>query len=561
MRALLASGLALLALGCAKLDRGGPAFALTVAPTQARLLPSGSLLASVEVVSQDGFAGSVDLVAEGLGGDLTVTFQPSTVTVPAHGSVRASFTVRASDTASAAQRVLRVLGRGAEEEHAVELRLDIPAATVFPVTTFLGENPSNLPFLAYQDGDGPWTALEGQGGVYKLPVTDVEGRFGVIYGAVCRIGDFSSWDVNAFHLTLRDTQALFVAFFCNPGPGPQPTLFDLGGALRNTAGQPGLISTSTGLWSFEGGAPRYDLKVYKGLGDLVAATYPDPDTYIPSRILVERGRDAQASATRDLDFGAEGAAPLARQPIVRPALSPGESFRAGVQYQTGRGQVAILGNGADLAEFAPFPAALARTGDVTVYGFQASGPETVRTVYGSTTATPGPLTPRLPSAVPPFTVSATSSPRLRLGLSWEAITPRPESHTASLVQRTEREETYWYVSFSRAWLREGTRFTWAPPDLSAVPGFDPAFLFRPGVAVQVQMSQGGNQTVPDGLQGLLSRLSAPASHGRNLPGGVASRSGAPPYPGPFRIRRMPRAETAATSLESFFASRLQFLVP
>jgi hypothetical protein len=558
MRALMVAGLVLLAPGCAKLDRGGPAFALTVSPGQARLLPSGSVTATVEITSLEGYAGPVDLAAEGLGGDLAVAFQPARVTLPAQGSIRAALTVRAADTAPAAQRILRILGRGADEEHAVELKLEIPAATVFPVTTFQGETPANLPFLAYQDGDGPWTALEGQGGAYKLPVTNPAGRFAVVYGSICRIGDFTSWDVNAFHLTLRDTQALFVAFFCNPGPGPQPTLFDLGGALRGTAGQPGLISASTGLWSFEGGAPRYDLKVYKGLGDLVAGTYPDPDTYIPSRLIVERGRDAQAPATRDLDFAAEGAAPLPRQPIARPALAPGEAFRAGVQYQTGRGQVAILGNGADLAEYAPFPPALGRTGDATLYGFQASGPDTVRTVYGSTPAQPGPLTPRLPSLPPPFTVSAAGTARLRLCLAWEAVTPRPESHTASLVQRTEREEAYWYVSFSRAWLGEGTRFTWTPPDLSAVPGFEPGFLFRPGVGVQVQMSQGGSQTVPEGFQGLLARLAAPA---RNLPAAEASRPGDRPHTGPFRVRRVPRAEAAAASLESFYASRILNFVP
>ncbi len=562
MRAGLCAFLVLLALAC---GGGGtsappPAFTLSLSPASARLLPSARVTTTVVVTAEPGFAGSVDLDAQGLGGDLTAQFQPGRVEVPRGGSVQAVLTVQAADTAAAAQRVVTVRGSAGGDLRTAELHLDIPAAKIFPVTTFLNQDQANLTFLAYQDGNGPWISVEGQGGLYKLPITDGAGRFGLVYGAICRVGDFTSWDVNGFFETTFDTSALYVAFLCDPQPGPPADTFALGGLLRNTGGLSGLISANSGLWSFDAGAPRYDLRLYRGLGDFVAATYPDLQTYIPSRLIVERRRDTQGADTRDLDFSAEGQDPLPRQPIFLPALESGETLRGSVQYQTAGGQTVFLGNGVDLAEYAPFPPAAAVPGDSYVYGFQASAGSASRTVVGSTTASPGPLTPRLPSPFAPFSVTSaapSSGPgRLRLGLTWDAIAPTPELHQATLVQRSGLEEAYWYASFSRRWLGEMGRFAWVPPDLTAIPGFDSHFYFRPAVGMQVSMSQSGSQAalgLPEPLlQGFAKASRAPAAEGGEA---APSRGRA------FQVRRVPGVLQAAAPPEYFYATRQLNLTP
>lgn len=565
MRAILCPLLALLGLACGggRTSAPPPAFSLSLAPASARLLPSARITTTVVVTAEPGFAGGVDLEVQGLGGDLTAQFQPNRVEVPPGGSVQAALTVQAADTAPAAQRVLTVRGSAGGDLRTAELRLDIPAAKIFPVTTFLNQDQANLTFLAYQDGNGPWTSVEGQGGLYKLPITDGAGRFGLVYGAVCRVGEFTSWDVNGFFETTFDTSALYVAFLCNPQPGPPADTFALGGLLKNTGGLSGLISANSGLWSFDPGAPRYDLRLYRGLGDFVAATYPDLQTFIPSRLIVERRRDTQGADTRDLDFGAEGQDPLPRQPIHLPARESGETLRGSVQYQTSGGQTVFLGNGVDLAEYAPFPPAAAVPGDSYVYGFQASAGSASRTVVGSTTASPGPLTPRLPSPFAPFTVpsAAGASGRLRMGLAWDAIAPTPELHQASLVQRAGLEEAYWYASFSRRWLGEAPRFTWMPPDLGTIPGFDPHFLFRPGVGMQVSMSQSGSQAAQALPEPLLESLLRGFARASRPAAAAPAREAAPSRGRAFQVRRAPGALQAAAPPEYFYATRLLNLTP
>lgn len=553
-RALAASGILLLAACGGGHDAPRPVpFTLALSPDALRLLPSAKAQATVVVTAGTGFSGRVDLEVQSLGGDLGADLQPVFLDVPAGGSAQALLTLRAADTAPAAQRLVSVRASRGADAATADLRVDIPAAKIFPVTTFLNQDQTNLTFLAYQDGNGPWVSVEGQGGVYKLPVSDPGGRFGLVYGSTCRINDFTSWDVNGFFETLSDTQALYVAFLCNPQPGPPAETFDLGGQLRNAAGQGGLISANSGLWAFDPGAPRYDLKLYGGTGDLVAATYPDTATYIPSRFILERARTASGPSTRDLDFALEGLEPGPRFPISPPALEPGESLLGSVQLQSSRGQTVILGNGRDLAQYAAFPAAALAAGDTYVYGFQASTPDTSRTVVGSRPEAPGALAPRLPTPFAPFQVPATGGPRKRLGLAWSPIAPAPDLHQATLTQRAGLEEAYWYVSFSRRWLGESSSYAWMAPDLSGIPGFDERFLFRSGVGLQVYMGQSGVQPV--------AGLPEPRWILPGRPGGLPR----PADPGPargtaFRVRRV-AAPAAAVPPEYVYATRLLNVVP
>ena len=110
-------------------------FTLRLAPGGLRLPPAGKAEATVVVQGGPGFAGTVDLSVQGLGGDLAADLQPAQVQVTAGASVQALLTLRASDTALPAQRVLTLRGTSGGASASADLGLDIPAAKVFPVTT------------------------------------------------------------------------------------------------------------------------------------------------------------------------------------------------------------------------------------------------------------------------------------------------------------------------------------------------------------------------------------------------------------------------------------------
>jgi hypothetical protein len=302
------------------------------------------------------------------------------------------------------------------------------------------------------------------------------------------------------------------------------------------------------------------MKLNRGSGDLLAAAYPSTQDYIPSRIIVERGRDAQTPATRDFDFAVQGGDTPAPLPIQRPALGADEDFHGTVQYQTSRGQVAILGYGRDLAAYAPFPPAAAQAGDSYGYGFQANGPTHSRSLQGSGSQPPGPLAPRLPSSIPPFTLTATGAPGLRLAMAWDAVTPSPNVHEAVITQTLQGKQAYCYLYFGRSWHGGAARMTWTMPDFSSMPGFDPGFLPQSGAAARVSIYQSGSQAGPTPA----STLAAGNPFSFLAPPGRSPLAvGRPEIPG-LRLQPIgPAAGRAAASpwLEYWSASRTQILTP
>lgn len=477
---------------CLRTRDSGPGFTVTADPAQVRLLPGLSQKVVLTLKGDPGFQGSVQLAAPDPGPGVQAKLVPASVELGEATLVQVTLTLTAAESAPTGRRTVAVRADSARAGAVLDLAVDVPVAAFFTVITYRGTDPANFAWLAYQDGNGPWSAVPGSNGLYRLPITDPAGRFGVLLGDVCASGTSSTWISNGFHSSLGETQSLQTLVFCNPQPGPPPVTFDLQGALAGTAGGTVLISANSGLWSFPGGALDYELKLQKGTGDLVAAVYPSTQDYIPARLIVERGRDAQAPATRDFDFNLQAHLPPPRLTIQRPAVDPDETFQGTVQYQTSRGQVAILGYGQDLAAYAPFPAAASQSGDAHLYSFQASGPNHSRSLQASTSVPPGPLAPTLPSRMAAVEVTRTGASS-RLGLAWNAVTPAPAVHEATLVQQVGGKQVYAYLYFSQSWHGGATRLAWAMPDLAEVPGFDPGFLPQAGVPVAISVYQSGSR--------------------------------------------------------------------
>lgn len=557
MRIFLSALLVLLSLACGH-RTAGPSFTLTVEPGQVRLLPGLSQTVTVAVSPQPGFSGTVTFSAVDLGPGIDARFTPDTLALADGVAAQTTLRLTAREDTAPGKRSIALQAFGPDAFQAVDLILDIPAATFFTVLTYRGSEPGNFAYLAYQDGDGPWASVPGVGGTYRLPITDPGGRFGVLLGDVCQGEGASTWITDGFFSTLGEVQLLQALVFCNPQPGPPPVTFDLSGTLAGTSGRSILIGANSGLWSFPAGTSDYALKLIKGSSDLVAAAYSSTQDYIPSRIIVERGREAQSPMIRDFDFSTQGADTPAPIAIQRPALNPGEVFQGTVQYQTGRGQVAILGYGQDIAAYAPVPAALTQPGDTWLYSFQASAQNQYRSLQGSGPEPPGALAPRLPSSLPPFEVTSTGGAAPRLSFSWSAVSPAPNVHEAVITQQIGTKQAYCYLYFGKSWHAGAARLTWTQPDLSAVPGFDPGYFPQPGAAARVALYQSGSQTSQTAGPTLQEPLAFAAPPGRSMlrlerPGNIGMRL---KFQGPA-------ANTISASpwTEYWVAHRTQTLVP
>ena len=565
MRQLLSSllaTLALLSLACVRV-RGisAPSFAVAVAPGQIRLVPGLSQTATVTLTPEPDFDGTVELSALDLGAGVGARFEPASLTLRAGTAVQATLVLTAAEDAAPGRRAIVLQASGNEQIQVAALAVDIPAAGFFTVITYRGVEPANFAYLAYQDGDGPWTAVPGQSGFYRLPVTDPGGRFGVLLGDVCASEIASTWVTNGFFSSLGEVQTLQALVFCNPEPGPPPVTFDLSGSLSGAAGGNVLISANSGLWSFPAGAADYALKLNKGNGDLVAAAYQSSQDYVPSRVIIERGRDTQSSSSRNFDF-TQGIAPLGRLGIQRPALDAGEAFHGTVQFLTARGQVAILGYGPDLGAFAQLPPASAQSGDVWMYSFQATAPNQYRALQASGNESPGSLAPRLPTNIAPFDLASTGSPQPRLSLAWDSVTPAPKVHEAVIIQQLPGKQAYCYLYFGQGWHRGATRMTWTQPDLSFIRGFDPGFFPQAGAPTRVSLYQSGSQTGT--AAGSFMGSAGPKPFATvDPPGRARPKTTPPPLPG-FRLRLLgpAAAKSAATPWSEYWSvSRTQTLLP
>lgn len=539
-----------------------PTFSLAAVPGQVRLLPGLSQSVTLTLQPEPGFKGEVEFSVTGQGSGVEARFNPASLALAEGASAKTVLTLKAAEDAPPGSRSVTLQATGSGQAQVAEVAVDIPRASFFTVATFRGPDPANFSYLAYQDGDGPWTGVAGIEGLYRLPITDPGGRFGVLLGDSCKGLTTSSWITNGFFSTLGEVQMLQAMVFCSFQPGPPPETFDLRGALAGAPGRDILISANSGVWSFPAGTTDYAMKLIKGHSDLVAAAYPDTRTYVPSRIIVERGREAQSPGTRDFDFGSQGGDPLTPVLIQRPALEADEVFQGTVQYLTSGGQSALLGFGQDLAAYAPFPPSAAQSGDAYLYRFQATGPQHSRTIQASGNQSPGPLAPKFPSNVPPFSFTASSGSASRLSLSWDTVVPVPSVHEAVLTQQFQGKQVYCYLYFGRTWHQGAARLSWTQPDLSSTPGFEPSFLPQAGAAVQATLYQSGLQVGADPSL-------RPGLPGQNLfpfqvPPGRAFLVPEPPGLALIRMKAQGSPAKAAAGVpwsEYWTASRSQTLIP
>ncbi len=434
-----------------------------------------------------GFRGPVDLSVEAPAPGLEISVAPARLVINA-GDVAATIQVKVPESATAGDRSLILHLVGSFGPRDLPFKVTVLPARLLPVSTFLNYTPANLAIMAFKDGDRPWRLLNGNGGEYSAAITDPAGRYGLAYGYTCTIGTFRAFQMNYIFETLQESGSLGIYFICDPPPGPGSTLYSLQGSLHGP-GSGYLVSSASAL-RFEGGADSYLLQVVKGKGDLAGWTFTDPATEFPTRFFLDRGRDAQGNARRDVDFSTEGFDPGPAQAITYGPVGGAETLQGTVRYFTAGGQFLDLANGLAPPAYAAFPSDRSQSGDSYAYAFGAFGPSHSEIVYGGSQGLPGALDVRFPSVVEPYQVAWLKDPYLRPAITWTSVSPEPHLQQFAFNQSSGQEQVYWYLLFSAGWLGSGAHHL-DLPDLSGLAGWDGAWAFRPGKSVTVDHGQSG----------------------------------------------------------------------
>lgn len=482
------------ALGCAgqhsSVPYPAPGIELSLDPASLIVAPGTTGLFTATLRPIDGYSGPVQLTVDAPGSDVSATVLPATLTLNGVPAV-AKISVQVPAWATAGERTFTLHAQGGFEQKNTSFQVSVPAAQVLPVTTYVNFTQANLPFMAFKDGDAPWRLLEGNEGAYNAAVTDPAGRYGLAYGYTCAIGAFHSFQMNYIFQTMRESSSLGVYFVCDPPPGPDPVLYSLQGRILGQGAASGYLVTSAASLPFEGGASSYLTRVLKGKGDLAGWTFSNPSTHFPTRFFLDRGRDAQADAVRDVDFMADGFDPGPLQPITYGTVGSDASLQGIVRYFTSGGQYFGLGDGVALPSYVAFPPDRSQAGDSYGYGFGAFAQDHGEAVYGGSQGLPGPLSIRFPSPVPPFQVDWLPGGYGRPGLTWSSVTPLPRLQQFALTQNGGQEQVYWYLLFSEGWLGTGVHKVQIP-DFTGLSGWDNTWGFRPGRPVSVDHGQFGS---------------------------------------------------------------------
>lgn len=487
----LALGLALACAGeHASSPYPAPGIELSLAPAMLTVAPGTTGQFTATIRSIDGYSGPVQLTVDAPGSDVSATVAPATLSLSGAPAV-AIVSVHVPAWATAGDRTFTLQARGNFEPKNLSFKVGVPAAQLLPVSTYVNFMPANLSFMAFKDGDAPWRLLEGNEGAYTAAVTDPAGRYGLAYGYTCAIGAFHSFQMNYIFQTMQESNSLGVYFVCDPPPGPDPVLYSLQGRIQGQGAASGYLVTSAATLPFEGGASSYFTRVLKGTGDLAGWLYSDPATHFPTRCFLDRGRDAQADAVRDVDFGADGFAPGPLQPITYGAVGSDETLQGIVRYFTAGGQYFGLGDGVALPSYVAFPSAHSESGDSYGYGFGAFAQDHGEAVYGGSQGLPGPLSIRFPTPVPPIQVDWLPGAYGRPGLTWSSVAPLPRLQQFALTQNGGQEQVYWFLLFSEGWLGAGIHKVQLP-DFTGLAGWNDAWGFRPGRPVQLEHGQFGS---------------------------------------------------------------------
>lgn len=475
---------------------------LTVEWQKTRVIPPETTKVDVTIVG-DGLADPVRDSIPRPEGQTSVT---KTYQVPA-GYKR--ITAQAKDTND------RAVASGTGETYLQEAQqspvaIEMTAITTRTVQLHFSRNgqPSSPEFVAFQDGDGAWQAVQGSNGEYRMEVTDSNGRYGlaVVYAEVLP-GENSASTVRILHATVGEIPEIYL----DAGTPPISNPVTVSGTVNDSLG--GKMATvalrHAETWVHPAWSRQYAVEVEPGTYDLAASLFTVSSADRAERILLRRGVNIVADTTLDIDFdSAEAFAPEVHT-ITLLGMSGDEYGEVDVLFRTKGGTSITIAQQwemiSDSFQFAAVPTTKQVDGDIHEVTLTAvSGQGEQRTVQRFFKE-PTDLTLALPVPFGNVTVNLTpTTPYLRPTANWEPyqgamyyrIQYSPNIVAGARRTRQGHSSTMWMVILSSSWLGGGGTYTL--PDLSGVTGWKDEWALIPTIGLQWMVGAGTtNKTLSD----------------------------------------------------------------
>jgi hypothetical protein len=326
-------------------------------------------------------------------------------------------------------------------------------------------------FVALQDGEGAWSALNAADGTVDLAVADPAGRYTALL--VCTSGGVTSVLVVAAS-TVELPHLLSSCPAADNAAATAHLSGNLGGLGADQFGEVRAGYADAHLQWFEN---AYDLAVPPATWDVVASralSYGGP----PERLLVERDLAIPAEGlARSLDVQVSGVPTVSRSAGVAGAVP--ESPRIRVDWLTAGGTFFPLGVAPSAAEldYGEPADSLWREDDAILVSAGGGGAGQGETRWSSWSFHPP--GEDLSIAIPEELAGATAVAHPgSSGAHWDLVW---QAHAGAIAWRATA--TAWTFDFSTGWSwtmlvtagRAGAEPAWSSPDPATVPGFDAAW--------------------------------------------------------------------------------------
>jgi hypothetical protein len=334
---------------------------------------------------------------------------------------------------------------------------------------------ANAGLVAFQDGDGPWTALTGSGGVYHAWVTGQ--RYAVASGceAISETNPGAA-NLNLYYQALSDTKEVH-ADGCDDANGLVHIKVDLQGAPAGDI----IEVRFAGRRAVGDAGSLLELDVPKGMVEPFARSYPpNGGIVVADKGFIAPTVDLQADQTLTYDFGGLGK-PFESHPLIVTGLEADEQVIVNSSYTTPTSQIQypVLTAFDEVHDtYLTLDTALRKPGDITnilALATQASAElehtryvrSAFKTIEAKTLALPASFT-----AAPPRVVDATTSQiTVTIPTAAPVLVNRDYGAVFSTTRSSDSASRGLLVRVRPGWVGSALSVIVATPDLSGLPGW------------------------------------------------------------------------------------------
>ncbi len=479
-----ANGLADVTVSVSLTVKEAPGFALTLLPAAVTVTAGASDTAAVTARRLGGYGGAIAFSATGVPTGMTVAFAASPVT----DSTLIVVTAGSGVAPGTYPVAIHAVGDTIIRDAALSITVTMPAM----IRIDYSQCSFDLPvWVAYQDGDGPWTAVTPVGKVWEFPaLTSDHGALAEVFGAF----------PPAYTTDIRYSSRAESAFWSLTCGGGSPSRRISGsvaglGPLDNVS-----LGFGGGLNFASAAQPGFMLATNQpGPHDLVAylrrAAAPGPTDLM----IIRRDLDIpDGGSLATLDFGsAEAVAPVAN--TVTVSGGSGGSLSAYVYYLTGapcsgNSLYSMSGATSPFTIYLP-PPALRRSSDgmqIDLFETDADGSRQALV----TSHTPGDVQVSFGSHLGAVTETVLPGSYKRIQLAFTM----PADYQAASVSFGQNS-VYVDLDASAGFLAGRTNVTLTMPDFAGLSGFQPGYLPSIGSsnAYGLSVSSGALAACTDGV--------------------------------------------------------------